>query len=154
MKYDLGVSKEEKYVAMSEEQVSQKLKDYINLIVDKKMWYILLDYNLVNINQITGINSTDYDYVNDYFFSKINDILLDYLRVMKKENSNIQQMRDSIERKLAESQKKIKEINEQMESLHFFDRKLKSKLNEEKAIEVKKQVECKDELQRLILKWV
>lgn len=118
------------------------------------MWYILIEQDFVNINQITGVNSTDYDYVNDYFFDKINGILIEYLRAMKDKNQDIQQKREIINSKLAESQRKLEEINEKIASLRFFDRKLKKELSEKKAAEIKIQVECKDELQKLILKWI
>lgn len=154
LKCNLGISKEENFVSMSKEQVSQKLKEYINLIIDRKMWYILIEQDFVNINQITGVNSTDYDYVNDYFFDKINGILIEYLRAMKDKNQDIQQKREIINSKLAESQRKLEEINEKIASLRFFDRKLKKELSEKKAAEIKIQVECKDELQKLILKWI
>ena len=154
LKCNLGISKEENFVSMSKEQVSQKLKEYINLIIDRKMWYILIEQDFVNINQITGVNSTDYDYVNDYFFDKINGILIEYLRAMKDKNQDIQQKREIINSKLAESQRKLEEINEKIASLRLFDRKLKKELSEKKAAEIKIQVECKDELQKLILKWI
>lgn len=154
LKCDLGISKEENFVSMSKEQVSQKLKEYINLIIDRKMWYILIEQDFVNINHITGVNSTDYDYVNDYFFDKINEILIEYLRAMKDKNQDIQQKREIINRELEESQRKLEGINEQIASLRFFDRKLKKELSEKKAAEIKIQVECKDELQKLNLKWI
>ena len=150
LKCNLGISKEENFVSMSKEQVSQKLKEYINLIIDRKMWYILIEQDFVNINQITGVNSTD----NDYFFDKINGILIEYLRAMKDKNQDIQQKREIINSKLAESQRKLEEINEKIASLRFFDRKLKKELSEKKAAEIKIQVECKDELQKLILKCI
>ena len=62
--------------------------------------------------------------------------------------------REIINGKLAESQKKLEGINEQIASLRFFDRKLKKELSEKKAAEIKIQVECKDELQKLNLKWI
>lgn len=154
LKCNLGISKEENFVLMGEEQVSQKLKEYINLIIDRKLWYILIEHDFVNINQITGINSTDYDYVNDYFFDIINGNLIEYLRVMNDNDQDIQQKREIINGQLAESQKKLEGINEQIASLRFFDRKLKKELSEKKAAEIKIQVECKDELQKLNLKWI
>lgn len=154
LKNKLHIMKEKDFISISEEMLSQKLNEYINQIVDKDMWYLLIDNNMVNTHQIIGITSLDYDIVNEYFSKKIKIVLLEYQKKMQDENNQVQQKKIEINNELGESQKKIDEMEKQISSLRFFDRKQKKILNEMIEDELETQKELNSKLSKTILKWV